>query len=233
MSRASDLAYETIRAKILSGELAPMTQLKEEELAEMCGVSRTPIRDALRRLEADMLVRRTDTQRTFVPDWSPEEVEEIFTLRMLLESHAAARAARFVTAEEIEMLRSYTDLIGRAIEKPDFDSLTFVENNRLFHNLILSIAKSDRLAKIRGMIVEQGILHRTARHYDRVGLRRSHADHEELLLAFEARDEAWASAIMAGHILRAYHVTMREYASPPIEADVETAEGAMANSEEG
>ncbi len=163
MSRASDLAYETIRAKILSGELAPMTQLKEEELAEMCGVSRTPIRDALRRLEADMLVRRTDTQRTFVPDWSPEEVEEIFTLRMLLESHAAGRAARFVTAEEIETLRSYTDLIRDAIEKPDFDSLTFVENNRLFHNLILSIAKSDRLAKIRGMIVEQGILHSTAR----------------------------------------------------------------------
>jgi len=230
MSRASDLAYETIRAKILSGALAPMTQLKEEELAEMCGVSRTPIRDALRRLEAEMLVRRTDTQRTFVPDWSPDEVEEIFTLRVLLESHAASRAARFVTAEEIETLRGYNDLIGRAIERPDFDSYTFVENNRLFHNLILSIAKSDRLAKMRGMIVEQGILHRTARQYDRVGLRRSHADHEELLLAFEARDEGWASAIMTGHILRAYHVTVRENAPPEGEADEQTADDALAAS---
>jgi len=209
MSRASDFAYETIRAKILSGALAPMTQLKEEELAEMCGVSRTPVRDALRRLEAEMLVRRTDTQRTFVPDWSPDEVEEIFTLRVLLESHAAARAARFVTADEIEMLRGYNDLIGRAIDEPGFDSETFVANNRLFHNLILTIAKSDRLAKMRGMIVEQGILHRTARQYDQIGLRRSHADHDELLLAFEARDSGWASAIMTGHILRAYHVTAR------------------------
>lgn len=222
MSRASDFAYETIRAQILSGQLAPMSQLKEEELAVMCGVSRTPIRDALRRLEAEMLVRRTDTQRTFVPDWSPDEVEEIFTLRGLLESHAAARAARFATLAEIDTLRGYNDAIGRAIGQANFDPEAFVENNRLFHNLILSIAKSERLAKMRGMIVEQGILHRTARQYDPTGLQRSHADHDELLLAFETRDEAWARAIMVGHIRRAFHVTNRDHGrsgDQPIEQD--------------
>jgi DNA-binding GntR family transcriptional regulator len=50
--KASDLAYDTIRAMVLSGELAPGEQLSEEALAERCGVSRTPVRDALRRLEA-------------------------------------------------------------------------------------------------------------------------------------------------------------------------------------
>jgi DNA-binding GntR family transcriptional regulator len=208
MSRASDLAYDMIRERILSGALAPLTQLKEEELAEMCGVSRTPIRDALRRLEAEMLVRRTDTQRTFVPDWSEDEVEEIFTLRALLESHAAARAARFITADEIETLRGYNKLIDRAINGPrGLDIEAFVTNNRHFHNTMLAAAKSERLVKMRGMIVEQSILHRTARNYDAVGLRRSHADHEELVLAFQLRDVEWARSIMSGHIRRAYHVT--------------------------
>lgn len=174
----------------------------------MCGVSRTPIRDALRRLEAELLVRRTDTQRTFVPDWSADEVEEIFTLRALLESHAAARAARFITAEEIDTLRGYNKLIDRAINGArGLDSEAFVANNRHFHNTMLAAAKSERLVKMRGMIVEQSILHRTARNYDAVGLRRSHADHEELVLAFERRDAEWARSIMMNHIRRAYHVT--------------------------
>jgi DNA-binding GntR family transcriptional regulator len=213
-----------IRQRIVSGALAPLTQLKEEELAEMCGVSRTPIRDALRRLEADMLVRRTDTQRTFVPDWSADEVEEIFTLRALLESHAAARAARFITAEEIETLRGYNQQLDRAINGPrGLDAEAFVTNNRHFHNAVLVAARSERLVKMRGMILEQTILHRTARKYDKVGLRRSHADHEELVLAFEVRDVDWARSIMVGHIRRAYHVTMGEDAEA-LEDDIEVEE---------
>jgi DNA-binding GntR family transcriptional regulator len=210
MSRASDLAYQMIRERILSGALAPLTQLKEEELAEMCGVSRTPVRDALRRLEAEMLVRRTDTQRTFVPDWSLDEVEEIFTLRALLEGHAAARAARFISDEQIETLQAYNLLIDRAInDSRGLDTEAFVANNRLFHNALLAAARSERLVKMRAMLVEQTILHRTARNYDEAGLRRSHADHEELVLALEARDADWARSIMVGHIRHAYHVTAR------------------------
>ena len=176
----------------------------------MCGVSRTPVRDALRRLEAEMLVRRTDTQRTFVPDWSIDEVEEIFTLRALLEGHAAARAARFISDEQIQTLREYNLLLDDAInDSRGLDTEAFVANNRLFHNALLTAARSERLVKMRAMLVEQTILHRTARNYDEDGLRRSHADHEELVLALEARDADWARSIMVGHIRHAYHVTAR------------------------
>ncbi|MDP4927437.1 MAG: GntR family transcriptional regulator, partial [Sphingorhabdus sp.] len=58
MSRASDRAYNHIRSMILSGELQPGSQIREEALAELCGVSRTPVRDSLRRLETEMFVRR-------------------------------------------------------------------------------------------------------------------------------------------------------------------------------
>ena len=80
MSRASDRAYAEIRGLILSGEIAPGAQLKEEQLAELCGVSRTPVRDALRRLEADLYIVRSGSQRAFVADWSREEVDEMFAL---------------------------------------------------------------------------------------------------------------------------------------------------------
>ena len=60
MSRASDRAYNHIRNMILSGELSPGEQIREEALAELCGVSRTPVRDALRRLEAELFTRRNE-----------------------------------------------------------------------------------------------------------------------------------------------------------------------------
>ena len=93
ISSAADKAYSGIRALILDGKLAPGEQLKEEELADRIGVSRTPIRDALRRLEAEFFIARSDSQRSFVAEQSVEDIDEIFTLRALLEGHAAARAA--------------------------------------------------------------------------------------------------------------------------------------------
>lgn len=213
MSRASDQAYKIIKDQILSGSLPPRSQLKEEELAELCGVSRTPVRDALRRLEAEMLVRRSDTQRTFVPDWSSEEVEDIFTLRALIESHAAVRSATRITNEEIDQLKAFNARLREVIADPrGFDHDSFVHYNREFHNAILEASRSERLIRMRSLLVEQVIQHRTARSYDPAGLIRSHADHEELVLAFEARDPDWARSLMNSHILRALHVTLQERA---------------------
>ena len=91
MTRAADRAYAEIRSLILSGDAAPGTQLTEEQLADICGVSRTPVRDALRRLEAELYIVRSGSQRAFVADWSHADVDEMFTLRGMLEAHAVRR----------------------------------------------------------------------------------------------------------------------------------------------
>ncbi|RKF20536.1 GntR family transcriptional regulator [Altericroceibacterium spongiae] len=210
MSRASEKAYEYIRTRILSGEIKPRTQLKEEDLAKMCGVSRTPVREALRRLEADMLVLRTDTQRSFVPVWSDEEVGEIFELRAMLEGHAAERAAMRATPEQIARLREINDRIKQAIlaEPADFDG--FVTINREFHDYILEIADSPRLCRLVALLVEQPVLQRTALRYGIPGLHRSHAGHDEIMQAFEVRDGAWAKHVMQSHIRQAFHATLIE-----------------------
>jgi DNA-binding GntR family transcriptional regulator len=205
MSRVSDRAYGAIRNMILSGELPAGAQLGEEALAEMCGVSRTPVREALRRLEADMLVGRTDTQRTFVADWSIDDVADAFELRAMLEGRAARRAAERMTDSAMARIRAANRALGAAIQQPVPDVSGFLEGNREFHAIILEVAGSRRLAALLGTLIEQPVVLRTARQYSREELRRSHAEHEELTAAFARRDGAWAEAIMTSHILRAYH----------------------------
>lgn len=205
MSRASDHAYSQIRGMILSGELAPGTQLSEEALALRCQVSRTPVRDALRRLESDLFVRRSESQRTFVADWSLDDIEDAFELRAMLESHAAQRAATRISPEQIERLRAHNRAIDKAISAPRADVTAFLEHNREVHALILEAAGSPRLAAMLSRLIEQPVVWRTAQNYGRDNLRRSHNEHEELLAAFERGDGDWAASVMHGHIRRAFH----------------------------
>lgn len=211
MSRASDRAYNQIRSMILSGALSPGAQIREEQLAETCQVSRTPVRDALRRLEAELFVRRTESQRSFVADWSLDDVEDGFMLRGMLEGHAAQRAAMRVSWDQLERLKSHNAALKHAIDKPRPDVSDFLDHNRQFHAIILEAAGSERLTNMLSRIIEQPVVLRTAFQYDRSNLLRSYSEHQELLEAFERRDGAWAKAIMLGHIRRAFHAYAEAY----------------------
>lgn len=213
MSRASDHAYAVIRAMILSGELPSGAQLSEEALALRCAVSRTPVRDALRRLEADLLIRRSESQRSFVSDWSDADIEDAFDLRSMLEAQAARRAATRLSSAQVEALRQHSRAIAVAIEEAKPNVTAFLEHNRAFHETIIAGAGSPRLASLLTGLVEQPVIWRTAQNYGLENLRRSHREHEELLAAFDCRDGSWAASIMAAHIRRAYHAFLDAYAS--------------------
>lgn len=210
MSRASVRAYDQIRTRILSGELAPGSQLKEEDLAEICGVSRTPVRDAMHRLESEMFIQRSDSQRSFVSVWSDADIEELFTLRTMLESHAAARAAERATPEILRALQSNVGSIASAINRPIPDVDTFLAMNAEFHGLIVQAAASPQLAMMLNRLVLQPIVHRTAMRYDANQLSRSLSEHAEIVAALEQRDGEWARAVMVSHIRRALHVYRSE-----------------------
>lgn len=205
MSRASDHAYAVIRGMILSGQLAPGAQLSEEALAETCGVSRTPVRDALRRLEGETFIRRSESQRSFVAEWSLDDLTDAFELRAMLEGVAARRAAARIVPLQLERLRAHNRRIGEAISPRQADVPAFLEHNRQFHAIIMEAAASPRLASVLALLVEQPVVWRTAQNYDRENLRRSHHEHDELLAAFASADGVWAEAIMIAHIRRAFH----------------------------
>ncbi len=208
MSLASQLAYDKIRGFILHKDTLPGTQLTEEKLAEISGVSRTPVREAVRRLENELLLVRSASKRLFVADWSDDEVDDMFTLRAMMESHGAGRAAERMDAQSLDSLRQTNARLQAALcgERPDIDA--FLEENRMFHNLILEVARSPRLNKILPALVEQPVIRRTANQYSLPDLMQSARDHEELIAAFAAKDADWARAVMTGHIRRAFHAFM-------------------------
>lgn len=206
MTSATERAYDQIKEAILDGRLAPGSQIKEKEVAEMCGVSRTPVRDALRLLTAEMFIVRTESQRSFVSEWSESDLAELYTLRAMLEGYAAERAARNMTPAVLDALRQANQRIAQAIDLPKPDISAFLDGNAQFHNLIIETAASDRLTSMMGRLMLAPLIHRTATQYSKAGLERSVAEHEEVIGAFENGDPEWARAIMTAHIRRAFHV---------------------------
>lgn len=212
MSKASRKAYDAIRSRILTGEFAPGAHLKEEELAEVCGVSRTPIRDALRALSAEEYVRVVPNHGTYVSEWSDDDIRDIFTLRAILEGHAALLASGRAMPGHFEELSHLHRTMAVMLEKKDEpDRDLFINSNRRFHEIITEAAGSRRLTQMIARLVEQPLIARTAISYTRGDLQRSNHQHGELIAAFRAHDGAWAQAVMKAHILAAYQAYKLRY----------------------
>ncbi|AUX70433.1 GntR family transcriptional regulator [Porphyrobacter sp. HT-58-2] len=205
MSRASEQAYAKIRAHLLSGAVKPSEQLTEDQLSQITGVSRTPVREAVRRLEDELLLVRSDTKRLFVADWSRDDIEEMFALRQMLECHAAERAALRLSREQLANLEVINQELKGATDQQQPDVARFLDANRAFHEVIIDAAHSPRLGQLLAKLVEAPVVLRTARNYSPEDLRQSARDHDELIAAFEARDAEWARAVMGSHLRRAFH----------------------------
>jgi DNA-binding GntR family transcriptional regulator len=209
MSRATSQAYAFIREQILTGKMLPGSQIKEEILADLCGVSRTPVRDAIKQLELEFLVRRV-SQRTFVCEWSHADAVDLFSLRALLEGYAAARAAERRTPAILSALRHHHAAIGTALDSEKhgsthFDVESFIAGNRQFHRTIFEAAGSPRLTETMLKLIAQPTVLRTAFTYSRSDGLQSHYQHGDLIDAIEKGDAVWARAVMTAHLQRAAH----------------------------
>lgn len=206
MSKSAEKVYQKLRAMILSGELEPGLQLREEEVAILCGVSRTPVRDAIKQLEAEMFIWRSESQRSYVAKWTLPDIEEFFTLRAMLEGHAAKRAAARADTASIERLEQLNSEVRVAVsgDAPDVDA--FLAANIVFHTTILEMAASERLAALLNRLFLQPIVKRTALRYDKAQLDRSLSEHEEITAALKRKDPDWAESVATAHIRRALYV---------------------------
>ncbi len=196
----------------MAGALPPASRLKEEELVALCGVSRTPVREALRLLAADDYVTLVRNQGAQVKAWSTDDLEELFDLRAVLEGHAAARAALRIGAAEIRRMEESIDemealFASRASAEQQTE--TFLRLNWALHESVWVAAGSVRLQAALVRLIEQAVVVRTARRYTLERIARSHQHHRELVDALRAGDAIWAEATMRSHI-RAALAEMRE-----------------------
>lgn len=200
--RAAARAYTAVREGILCGTYAAGSRLTETDLAQAAGVSRTPIREALRRLHAEGLVEFEPNHGAIVAAFELEDAEEIFELRALLEPICARRAAERATPALITELRALSrQQIAESTRRlPGF--LTRIgELNDRFHRSVQRAADSPRLAKTLAGLIEAPLILRTFAKYAPAELQRSADQHLELVEAIEARDGTWAQSIMRAHIL--------------------------------
>jgi DNA-binding GntR family transcriptional regulator len=204
MVRAKNGTYESIKNRILAGSYEPGEKLSEEELAAAAGVSRTPVREALRRLHAEGLVDWEANRGATVPAWSEKDLEEIFELRALLEGYGAELAAARITPAEIIRLRELSAEMERHAAGHDEDRADRIAVcNAEFHEIILGAGRNRRLSALLGAVVQTPLVNRTFRRYDDAAMVRSMSHHRELIDAFEVGDRAWAGSVMRAHILAA------------------------------
>lgn len=205
MLKANERVYHTIRNAILDGTLAPGEQVREDEIATSCAVSRTPVREALQRLEAEKLIER-GRARSFVRVWSQDAMKHVFALRLMIEPYVAQQAAQSIEVSAIRRLRRANEIYEQALMSSPLEISMIVEQNNLFHETLLAAVNSDVLEMILPRLVAVPIVPLSLRRYDRAQLERALMEHRELVLALEARDSEWAGAIMTNHIHRARRV---------------------------
>jgi DNA-binding GntR family transcriptional regulator len=215
MARAVQEAAEALRAAILSGDLQPGARLGEVELAEQLGVSRTPVREALRRLVAEGLVEVLPHRGARVCEWSTADLDEIYDLRSLLESHGAARAASRIAACELPVLdKLCRDMESCATPGRERDLDRLASLNAEFHIRILDASGSARLATLVGAVVQVPLVLRTFYNYSTEALERSLGHHREIVAALRAGDPQWAGSVMRSHVLAARDVLVHRGARP-------------------
>jgi DNA-binding GntR family transcriptional regulator len=204
MARAVDKAYQAVRERILRGVYPAASRITEQEIAAAAGVSRTPVREALRRLEAEGLVEFVPNQGAIVTDWSEDDRDDVFELRALLEAYGASRAAHRITPEGLAELKELArEQYQESMQRADGYLDRIGELNTRFHRHLHAFAGSARLVTALASLIEAPLMMRTFEKYEGEDLVRSASHHLEIVRALEAHDSEWAASVMRSHILSA------------------------------
>jgi DNA-binding GntR family transcriptional regulator len=202
-------AYTEIRRRILTGELGAEAPLSEYQLAEELDLSRTPVREAVKRLESEGLVKSIPNRGTFVSVLTTRDIFEIYQVREQLESFAARVAAESMPEEGIlqleEEIRTLNTLAaqGRLIEILDSDI-------RL-HKQILAFTNNHRLIELLGTLDDQ--MHQVRARFPRSTdwLDSTLVTHASIVQAIRAHDGLEAEKAMRAHLLAAREYAIRQF----------------------
>lgn len=191
----------SLRLDILRGRLAAGARLDIDVIATAHGVSRTPVRDALKQLEAEGLVQVLPYRGVAVTSLAPEDLEELFAIRISLERLAVARAAKRITAAEIEGLQRILKRLDRITSRDEL----WMTLNLAFHDAIHAATRWPRLIdmiRIQRTNVERYVRARASE----LGVARQQSEHWALVEALSRHDEAAAESVIARHLDETFRV---------------------------
>lgn len=205
--------FEELREHIMSCELLPGSELRESELARRYGVSKSPIRDALQKLEFEGLVRITPRQGHRVVPISVSDARDILDLRETLERAAVARIVAETSDADLESLNRF--------RIADMSSLkAFASYNRSFHAEICRLAGNKRQSRFMASLMDNYerlcIVSLSSLQEEAVAMSEALGDHHEIIDALQARDGRKAARLSARHVRKSQTQIMRGLESRPV-----------------
>ena len=190
---------DSLRESILAGDLKPGDRLQEVEIAESYETSRTPVREALRLLEAEGFLQIRPRRGAIVTPITEADVREFYELKSILEGYAARKAAIRITDEDIDKMEKLNNELRRCYQDADVSAMIPVHNE--FHETFVQACGNERLSNLVRMLVAQ---------FQRFRIALSHTDavedslslHEQIIDAFRARDGERAAELVSMNSIR-------------------------------
>jgi len=193
-----EVIFNTLREAIIVGELKPGERLMEVQLAEKMGVSRTPVREAIRKLELEGLVNMIPRKGAHVADLSVKDIMDALEVRASLDGLATALAAERITDEELKELKRVQLQFVQYVEKGTLQGL--VKKDVEFHDIIYNSSRNEKLIQITNNLREQVQRFRVIYLKDYDSTREIIKEHTGIFDALEKRDRELAQKVAQKHI---------------------------------
>lgn len=203
----ADQVYDALETDILSGKFARGDILTENKLCEIMGVSRTPIREALRRLEQENLIKESG-KGSVVIGISEKDLEDIFTIRFQIEGIAAEKAAKNCTDAELEQLRNALELQEFYLTKHNAEEIKLMDNR--FHEILYQISGSVTFYNILLSLHKKVQKYRKASIQSTSRANESVEEHKLIFNAIASRDCEKAKYYATKHVENAYTHIIRK-----------------------
>jgi DNA-binding GntR family transcriptional regulator len=201
------MVYENLRQAIVRGGIAPGTRLVENRIAEAQGISRTPVREAIHKLERERFVERLAHGGFSVLGLSRQDIVETFGIRSVLEGYAARLAALNCRADDLKPLEAKIGEFERLLVKKQLKNLPDV--NTQFHDLLYTLSRSPRLIAMIAALGDQIYRYRQIILKDERQARTSNEDHRLMLHHIRRRDADRVEQIVREHILKGQEMVLK------------------------
>jgi len=202
--------YGKLKQAIVKGDLPPDSRLIESRMANVMGISRTPVREAIHKLEREGLLRHNPSGGFFVVGLTRSDIEETFGIRSVLESYAARLAATHHKGEdELDPLEQKIHEYQRHLDQGDLKALLRI--NTEFHDLLYALSRSPRLIKMINHLRDQIYRFRQVILKTEENARISNEDHKLMLKLISKRDLEGVESLVREHILRGQGIVLKEF----------------------
>lgn len=203
-----EIVYEQLKMQILTGKITPGTRMMEVELADEMGVSRTPVREAIRKLEKEGLVIIEPRRGAYASDISVKDMVDTLEVREDLEGLAAQLAASRMTEEQIEELKQLTRGYSEAIKNNDTEKM--IQYDEAFHRHIVACSDNKTLIQLSETVQELALRFRYLYYDDFSRYENMPVEHKEIIEAITSGDGQKARLTADNHVKKLKEFVIRE-----------------------